>query len=139
MIIAFAIFIFHILYKVSKAIRHRRRVHVSEAHQLTERLMEEEIAAETTRRIRGLQVPSRACTRRRSSDVSVLPRYEQHGEDVKGDEDMEVEKRGRYTYPVRWPERRDNVVNASKHWKSGYDDDAVAIDDDVLSPTYHKP
>jgi hypothetical protein len=139
MIIAFTIFILHITYKLTKAIR-RRRLLTSEVHQLEERRIHGEIAAETTLRIRGLQVPSRARTRRRrsSSDVSVLPRYEQHGQDMEGDEDMEVEKRGRYTYPVgRWPKPR-GIVNASVNVKGRYHEDAIVLDEDALSPDYHR-
>jgi hypothetical protein len=141
-IIAFSILILHILYKLTKSIRQRRRARIAEIQQLTvqrSHLFEEDVVvAETARRVRGLQVPSRALTRR-SSDVSALPRYEKFSEDPRCDEYVEVEKRGKYTYVVQpWGGRRENTVNQSSQWEGGYDADAVAVGNDMLVPIYHR-
>jgi hypothetical protein len=140
--VAFSLLVLHILYKVTKTIRQQRRAQITEVHQLTvqsSHIFDEVVAAETARRVRGLQVPLRAMTRR-SSDVSALPRYEKVGEDAKCEEGLEVEKRGRYTYVVQQlPGRIQGGVNQSSHLEGGDDVDAetIAIDDDVLAPVYH--
>ena len=83
-----------------------------------------------------LQEPRRAFIRRDTcgSEISALPRYERHGEDAKCAVDMEMEKRGKYTYVLDKP-----LVNSngSVNWKERHDEDAVTTSEDTLPPVYH--
>jgi hypothetical protein len=133
MIITAVILLLHILYKLTKTIHRDRHTQILELEE-REPHIEEEID-------HGLQRPRRAMMRRntRSSEVSALPRYEEFNEDVKCWEDMEVERRGKYTYAVTrsWPRPR-GTANGSVNVRARYDEDAVAINNDALSPAYQR-
>jgi hypothetical protein len=100
------VFILHAIYKISMKI-HQRRVQRAEQHEFTG-LVSESTAGRQEGDAASLQRPSRVLLTRRSSEVSVLPRYERFNEGEPCDEDAKVEKRGKYTYVLaeRWPERR---------------------------------
>jgi hypothetical protein len=132
MIIAAAILLLHTMYKLTINIR---RNNEPQALELEDR---EHIGEEINH---GIRRPRRAMVRRntRSSDVSALPRYEEFNEDVKCGEDMQVEKRGRYSYAVSgsWPRPRD-AVDGGVNVKQNRDEDALATDHDTLAPPYRR-
>jgi hypothetical protein len=106
-ILVASLFFLHIIYKISMKI-HQRRVQRAEQHELAGLVPESTTCGQEGGATR-LQRPSRALlTRRRSSEVSALPRYERFDEGEPCDEDAEVEKRGKYTYVLAegWPRTR---------------------------------
>jgi hypothetical protein len=102
MIVAGVVLLLHLLYKIDQNAHYKRQIRRAESFQLGRRMSSGQERQEC-----GLQRPLRAVTRRKSSssNVSVLPRYERFNEDEVCGQDVQIEKRGRYTYALgeRWP------------------------------------
>lgn len=104
-IIGAGLIVLCIIYKVCMKV-HQRRVQRAGPHEFADLILRSTRVGLEGGAIR-LQRPSRAVTRR-SSEVSVLPRYERFDEGEVCDKDARIEKRGRYSYVLgeRWPGKR---------------------------------
>lgn len=113
MIVAGVVVLLYVLYKTGKRHRYKRQIRM--APSLSFRRGSLIQTNEDRRQDCGVQRPLRVMARRcsggsnSSSEVSILPRYEQFSEGEVCGQDVHVEKRGRYTYvsEQRWPGQRE--------------------------------
>ncbi|CAE7028258.1 hypothetical protein PTTW11_04396 [Pyrenophora teres f. teres] len=105
-IVVGTLFALYILYKATRCIL--RRWHSTSNHIYSTGLLRgNAIDATTTPRCEDdvdrdgdVTRPAEAVPRRQESSHSILPRYEVSDKDIKCGEEVEVEKRGRYTYAM---------------------------------------
>ena len=112
-IVAGVVLMLHLLYKTGKRERYKRPIRTTPGLRFGTRPTE---ATGDRQPECGLQRPWRAMTRRcsvrsSSSEMSVLPRYEPFAEGEVRAQDVQVEKRGRYTYVLgeAWPGHRERA------------------------------